>query len=133
MTRTKTTPHAGSSSHRHRGMATARLPGTEGEPAPQGATGEDTEDSQGFPDVLEDAKKKGDNPGTSKSEGKIGDQPEQVEGGAEAPPKENPPPPPPTTEPLPSTSKDPTDAPEEVPTQDPTEEVEEETPPILTV
>ena len=72
--------------------------------------------------------KTGDQLGTSKSEGKRGDQPKQVEGGAKAPPKENPSPP----DPQPSTSKDPTNAPAEVPTQDPTEETpqepEEETP-----
>ena len=126
MTKTKTTPHGGSSLHQPRGMATATLTSTEGEPEQQlkGATGEDTEDSKDFPDVLEDTKKKGDNLGTSKSEGKTGDQPKQAEGGAEAPPKENPPPPP--IDPQPSTSKDPTDAPAEVPTQDPIQEAEEE-------
>ena len=129
MTRTKQTPHGGSSSCRPRGMAAARFPNPEGEPVQQGATGEDTKDSQDFLDVFEDAPEKGENPGTSKSEGKPGDQPKQVEGGAEAPPKENPPPP---TDPLPGTSKEPTDAPEEVPTQDPTQEAEEETPPIVT-
>ena len=46
------------------------------------APGEDTEDSQEWPDIEE---------GTSKSTGKAGDQPQQVEGGAEAPPEENPP------------------------------------------
>ena len=120
-------------------MATAMFAGTEGEAEQQSkdATGEETEDSQDWPNVLEGASKArgktGDNPGTSKSEGKTGDQPKQVEGGAQAHPKENPPPP---SDPQPSSSKDTTDAPAEVPTQDPTEvnpqEVEEETSPNLT-
>ena len=71
--------------------------------------------------------------GTSKSAGKEGDQPKQVEGGAEAPPKEIPPSP---SDPQPSTSKDPTNAPAVIPTQDPTEakpqEPEKEAPPELT-
>ena len=64
-----------------------------------------------------DSKPKAVTPGeTSKSEGKTGDQPQQAEGGAKAPPKENPP-----ADPKQGTSKDPTDVPVpmEVITQDP--------------
>ena len=141
MMKTKTTPWGGSSSHRPRGMATAMFASAEGEAEQQfeDAPGEETEDSQDWPDVegragaSKSGGKTGDQPGTSKSEGKTGDQPKQTEGGAKAPPKENPPPPP---DPQPGTSKDPTNAPAEVPTQDPTEgnpqEPEEETPPDLT-
>ena len=80
MTKTKTTPHGGSSSHRPRGMATARFAGAEGEAEQQfkDAPGEETEDSQEWPDWKE---------GASKCGGK-------TEGGAKAPPEENPPPPP---------------------------------------
>ena len=91
------------------------------------APGEETEDSQEWPEYDEGKM------GTSKSTGKAGDQPQQTEGGADAPPEENPPPPP---DPQPGTSKDPTDTPAAVPTQDPTvdkpEEAEEEAPPKLT-
>ena len=98
-------------------MATATFTGAEVEAEEQfqDAPGEDTEGSQDWLDYDDDpTKRKGD---ASKSEGKTGDQPKQVEGGAEAPPKENPLPPP---ELQPGTSKDPTVAPAEVPTQDPT-------------
>ena len=92
------------------------------------APGEETEDSQDWPEYEEGKM------GTSKSTGKASDQPQQVEGGAEVPPEENPPPPP--QDPQPGTSKDPTDAPAAAPTKDPTvakpEEAEEETPPELT-
>ena len=70
MVKTKTTPHGGSS-HRPTGMAMARFTGTgRGEAGPeeqfQDAPGEDTEDSQDFPKVLEDAKQpKEGEPGTS--------------------------------------------------------------------
>ena len=138
MTKTKTTPGGGSSSHQPRGMATATFAGAEGEAEQQftDAPGEETEDSQDWPDWKEGASKSrgktGDQPGTSKSEGKTGDQPKQAEGGAEAPLEDNPPPP----DPQPITSKDPTYAPVEVPTQDPTkenpQEPEEETLPNLT-
>ena len=126
MTKTKTTPRGGSSSHRPGGMMTARFASVEKEAEQQfaNAPGEDTEDSQEWPDIGE---------GTSKSAGKAGDQPQQVEGGAEAPPKENPPPP---ADPQPGTSKDPTNTPAAVPTEDPTvakpDEAEEEAPPELT-
>ena len=120
-------------------MATARFASAEGEAEQQfkDAPGEETEDSQEWPDWKEGASKSGgktgDQQGTSKSEGKTGDQPKQTEGGAKAPPKENPPSPP---DPRPGTSKDPTDALAEVPNQDPTkgnpQEPEEETPPNLT-
>ena len=126
MTKTKTTPRRGSSSHRQTGIMTARFTGAEKEAEQQfaDAPGKDTEDSQEWPDVEE---------GTSKSTGKAGDQPQQAEGGAEAPPEELPTPP---SGPQPSTSKNPTDTPAAVPAQDPTvakpDEVEEETPPELT-
>ena len=125
----KQTAHGGSSSHRPGGMAAAKFAGAKGEAEPQFADtpGEETENSQEWPDYEEGKT------GASKSEGKTGDQPKQAEGGAKAPPEENPPPP---SDPKPSTSKDPTNAPVEVPTQDPTkgnpQEPEEETPPILT-
>ena len=85
------------------------------------ASGEETEDSQDFPKVLEDAEppKEG-KPSTSKSEGKTGEQSAQTTEGAQAPPEEIPPVPD-TTNPQPSTSKDPTEAPAEVPTKDPTQ------------
>ena len=112
MPKFKTTPCGGSSSCRPRNMATATFTGTK------------KEARQDWPDIECDA---------SKSTGKAGDQPQQTEGGAKAPPKEIPPPP---TDPQPGTSKDPTAAPAAVPTQDPTvaypEEAEEETPPELT-
>ena len=84
------------------------------------APGEETEDSQDFPKVLEDAElpKEG-KPSTSKSKGKTGKQPAQATEGAQASPEEIPPGPDPTN-PQPSTSKDPTEAPAEVPTRDPT-------------
>ena len=133
----KQTPRGGSSSHRPGGMATARFAGAEeDEPQFTDASGEvETEDSQNWPKYGEKET------GASKSTCKAGDQPQQVEGGPEVPPKENPPPPvnptPGTSkDPTPGTSKDPTDAPPMDPTQDPTkakaEEVEVETPPKLT-
>ena len=79
MTKTKTTPCGGSTSHQPRGMAAATFAGKEGEVEQQSkdAIGEETEDSQDWPNVLEDSSKAGgktgDNPGTSKSEGKTGD------------------------------------------------------------
>ena len=61
------------------------------------APGKDTEDSQDFPKVLEDAEQpKEDELGTSKSKGKTSDQPAQATEGAEAPPEETPPVPNPT-------------------------------------
>ena len=140
MVKTKQTPHGGSSSHRPRGMATARFAGAEeDEPQFTDAPEEETEDSQKWPEYGEEET------GASKSTGKARDQPQQVEGGPEVPSEENPPPPvnptPGTSkDPTPGTSKDPTDAPPAVPTQDPTqdpteakaEEVEVETPPELT-
>ena len=99
MVKTKTTPHGGSS-HRPAGIAMARFTGrgkADPEEQFQDAPGEDTEDSQDFPKVLEDAKwpKEGE-PGTSKSKGKTGDQPAQATEGAEAHPEETPPVPNPT-------------------------------------
>ena len=136
MVKTKTTPR-GSSSHRPAGMATARFTGTgRGKAGPeeqfQDAPGEDTEDSQDFPKVLEDAEQpKEGEPGTSKSKGKTGDQPAQVTEGAEAPPEETPPDPNPT-DPQPGTSKDPTEVPTEDPTQTATQNPDKEAPPVLT-
>ena len=140
MVKTKQTACGGSSSHRPRGMATARFTGAEeDEPQFEDAPGEETEESQDWPEYGEEET------GASKSTDKAGDQPQQAEGGPEVPPKENPPPPinptPSTSkDPTPGTSKDPTNAPPTVPTQDPTqdpteamaEEVEIETPPKLT-
>ena len=127
MAKTKQTARGASSSHRPGGMATARFAGAE-------------EDEPQFKDTPGEEET-----GASKSTGKAGDQPQQVEGGPEVPPEENPPPPvnptPDTSkDPTPGTSKDPTDAPPTVPAQDPTqdptetkaEEVEVETPPELT-
>ena len=74
--KTKQTPRGGSSLHRPVGMAAARFPSTgrgKGEPKEQfkDALGKDTEDSQDFPKVLEDADQPEEGePGTSKSEGK---------------------------------------------------------------
>ena len=132
MVKTKQTPRGGSSSHRPGGMVTARFTGAEEtEPQFPDTPGEETEDSQDWPQYGAEGT------GASKSTGKAGDQPQQMEGGAKAPPKGNPPPPP---DPTPSTSKDPTNAPPAVPTQDPTqdpteaktEEAEVEAPPELT-
>ena len=101
--RTKQTTRGGSSSHRPRGMAAAKFTGAEGETEQQFADtpGEETEDSQDWPDAEEGKTS------TSKSKGKTGDKPKQAEGGAKAPPKDDPPPP----DPKPGTSKDPTDTP----------------------
>ena len=129
MTRTKQTPHGGSSSHRPGSMTTARFAGAEKKAEQQfaNAPGKETEDSQEWPEYREGKTS------TSKSTGKAGDQPQQAEGGAEAPPEEDPPPP---SDPTPSTSKDPTNTPAAVSTQDPTVaepvEAEEEAPPELT-
>ena len=63
----------------------------------QDAPGKDTEDSQDFPKVLEDAEQpKEGELGTSKSKGKTGDQPAQATEGAEAPSEETLPVPNPT-------------------------------------
>ena len=140
MVKTKQTPRAGSSSHIPRGMVTARFAGAEEDELQfADTTGEETDDSQEWPEYSEEET------GASKSTGKAGDQPQQVEGGPEVPPEENPPPPvnptPGTSkDPSPGTSKNPTDAWPAVPTQDPTqdptkekaEEIEVETPPKLT-
>ena len=63
-------------------MTTAMFAGVEGEAEQQfaDAPGKETEDSQHWPDIEEGKA------GTSKSEGKTGDQPKQAEGAAEAPP-----------------------------------------------
>ena len=98
----------------------------------QDAPGEDTEDGQDFPKVLEDAEQpKEGELGTSKSKGKTGDQPAQATEGAEAPPEETPPDPNPT-DPRPGTSKDPTEVPTKDPTQTATQNPDEEAPPFLT-
>ena len=96
MVRTKQTSRGGSSSHRPGGMVTARFSGAEeDEPQFADAPGEETEDSQEWPEYGEEET------GASKSTGKAGDQPQQAEGGPEVPPKENPPPP---VNPTPGTS-----------------------------
>ena len=112
-------------------MATARFTSSSrGEADPeeqfQDAPGEDTEDSQDFLKVLEDAElpKEGEL-GTSKSKGKMSNQPAQATEGAEAPPKETPPDPNPT-DPKPGTSKDPTEVPTKDPTQTATQNPDEE-------
>ena len=137
MTKTKTTPHGGKS-HRPRGMATATFTsGTKADPEQQfqDAPGEDTEDSQDWPDYGEEATQGKGEASISKSEGKTGNQPKLAEGGAKAPPEETPPAPEPSNL-KPGTSKDPTKAPAEVPIQDPTQTTpqnpDEETPPDLT-
>ena len=137
--KTKQTPYGGSSSKRPGSMATARSAGAEeDEPQFEDAPGEETEDSQDWPQYGEEKS------GASKSTGKAGDRPQQAEGGPEVPPKENLPPP---INPTPDTikdptpgTKDPTNASSAVttqnPTQDPTEakakEVGVETPPEFT-
>ena len=104
-------------------------------------TGSDTEDSQEWPDVLEEATQGV--AGSSKSKGETGDQPQQAEGGAQAPPEEIPPAPEPSNL-KPGTSKDPTrcpnwdypPGPHPTPPQDPkqpaTQNPDEDTPPELT-
>ena len=94
MPRIKQTPCGASSSHRPVGMVAARFASPEKKAEQQYADtpGEETEDSQDWPEVEEGKK------GTSKSTGK-GDPPQQAE--------ENPPPAP--QDPQPSLSKDPTD------------------------
>ena len=138
MTKTKTTPRGGSSSHRPRGMAAARFAGgtkADAKEQYEDAPGEDKEDSQDWPDLDKEATQGEGEAGTSKSKGKTGDQPKQAEGGAEAPPEEKPTAPQPT-DPKPGTNKDPTDGPAKVPSQDPTQTTppnpDEETPPDLT-
>ena len=109
------TKHGGSSSHRPIGMATARFASAKEEAERQFADapeGEETENSQEWPDYGEEET------GASKSTGKAGDQPQQVEGGPEVPPKGNPPP----VDPQPSMSKDPTDPPATASSQDPPSE-----------
>ena len=138
MVKTKTTPHGGKS-HHPAGMATATFTGsTEADPEQQfqDAQGEDTEDSQDWPDYGEEgATQEEGKASTSKSEGKTGNLPKQAKGGADAPPEETPPAPEPTN-PQPGTSKDPTEAPAKIPTQDhtqtTTENPDEDTPPDLT-
>ena len=116
--RTKQTAH-GSKAQHPKGMATAMFSsGTDVDPEQQQeVAGGDTEDSQDWPDVEETTQGV---TGSSKSKGETGDQPQQAEGGAQAPPKEILPEPEPSN-PKPGTSKDPTDAPTEDPTQDPTQ------------
>ena len=138
MVKTKTTP-CGGKSHRPTGMATATFTGSikaDPEQQFQDIPGEDTEDSQDFPNVLEDAEPQEEGEtSTSKSDGKTGNPPKQTKGGTDSPPEETLPAPEPT-KPQPGTSKDPTEAPAKVPTQDPsqttTQNPDEETPPNLT-
>ena len=139
--RTKQTAHGGKSQC-PKGMATVTFSSsTDADPEQQQeVTGGDTEDSQEWPDILEEATQGV--AGSSKSKGEAGDQPQQAEGGAQAPPKEIPPAPEPSN-PKPGTSKDPTDAPTKVIPQDPTQppqdpkqpttqNPDEDTPPELT-
>ena len=85
------------------------------------ALGEDTEDSQDSPKVLEDADRpKEGEPSTIKSEGKTGKPAAQATEGAEAPPEETSPDPNPV-DPQPVTSKETPKAPVEAPTEDPTQ------------
>ena len=131
MVRTKQTPRGESSSHRPVDMAAATFPSTgrgKGDPEEQfkDAPGEDTEDSQDFPKVLEDADQPEEGElGTSKSEGKSGEPAAQATEGAEAPPEETPPDPVPT-DPQPGSSKEPPEAPAEASTEDPTQTPGEE-------
>ena len=107
-------------------MAAATFPSTgrgKGNPEEQfkDAPGKDTEDSQDFPKVLEDADQPEEGElSTSKSEGKSGEPAAQATKGAEAPPEETPPDPNPT-DPQPSPGKETPEAPTEAPTEDPTQ------------
>ena len=135
--RTKQTPHGSSSSHRPRGMATATFTGTQREKPEDTTAGDESQDSQDWPDLDNPegavATQKGE---TSKTTGEV----VQAEGEALAPPKENPPAPIPT-DPKPATSQDPTDTPAVDPTQvpavDPTQatakDPDQDTPLVLTV
>ena len=70
MVKTKQTARRGSSSHRPGGMATARFTGAEeDEPQFADAPGEETEDSQEWPEYAEEET------GASKSTGKAGENP----------------------------------------------------------
>ena len=145
MTKIKQTPCGSSSSHRPRGMATARFTGTQREKPKDTTAGEESQDSQDWPDLNNPKGAAATQVGeTSKATGEI----EQAEGEALAPPKENPPAPTPS-DPKPGTSKDPTDTlavdptqaptvdPTQAPTQDPTkattQDPNQDTPPDLTV
>ena len=142
--RTKQTA-CGSKAQRPKGMATATFSsGADVDPAQQQeVSGSDTEDSQDWLDVEETTQGVA---GSSKSKGETGDQPQQAEGGAQAPPKEILPAPEPSN-PKPGTSKDPTQDPTNAPTEDPnqdptqppqdqeqaaTQKLDEDTPPALT-
>ena len=142
MTKTKQTPRGSSSSHRPRGMATARFTQSATVQPEDTAAGDESHDSQDWLDF--------DNPQgeaatqgkgeASKSPGKSGTKPAQAEGEAPAPPEENPPAPTPSDL-KPGTRKDPTDtpavdptqAPKQDPTQATTQGPDQETPPNLTV
>ena len=117
--RTKQTA-CGSKAQCPKGMATATFfSGTDVDPEQQQeVTGSDTEDSQDWPDVKETTQGVA---GSSKSKGETGDQPQQAEGGAQAPPEEILPAPE-TSNPKPGTSKDPTQDPTKAPTKDPTQD-----------
>ena len=121
-------PHGSSSSHRPRGMSTARFTSTEADVEQQfeEAAGEETGDSQDWPDYGNGNPKAAtqgqDEASTSKSKGKTGDQPQQSEEGAETPPEENPPAPEPSNLKPGTSNDDPTSAPAEVPTKDPTQD-----------
>ena len=121
MVKTKQTPRGGSSSHQPAGMTAASLPSTNRDKGKlkgqfRDAPGKDTEDSQDFLKVLEDADKPEEGEqSTSKLEGKTGKPAAQATEGAEAPPQETPPDSAPT-DPQPGPSKDPPEAPTEGPT-----------------
>ena len=142
--RTKQTA-CGSKSQCPKGMATATFSsGANVDPEQQQeVAGSDTEDSQDWLDVEETTQRVA---GSSKSKGETGDQPQQAEGGAQAPPKEIPPAPKPSNLKQ-GTSKDPTQDPTNDPTEDPTQDPtqppqdpqqtanqkpDEDTPPALT-
>ena len=88
-------------------MATARFTGgTEAEAKQfEDAGGDESQDSQGWPDFDNPKAAKQGKGESSKSKGKTGDQPMQAEEGVEEPPEENPPAAVPS-DPWPGTSKD---------------------------
>ena len=117
--RTKQTA-CGSKAQHPKGMATATFSsGTDVDlEQQQEVTGGDTEDSQDWLDVEETTQGV---TGSSKSKGETGDQPQQAEGGAQAPPEEILTAPEPNNL-KPGTSKDPTQDPTDAPTEDPTQD-----------
>ena len=113
MTKTKQTPHGSSNSHRPRGMATARFTGTQREKSEDTTAGDESQDSQDWPDLHNPERAAATQEGeTGKTTGEV----EQAEEEATAPPEENPPASP-RTDTKPGTSEDPTDTPAVDPTQ----------------